>query len=148
LLKALYQTISSSIPFFFLETMSKYALITGCSKGGIGEALALEFQRKGVKVFATGRDLTKVQHLKEAGIEVLHLDVTSNESIREAVATVKRRSAGRLDFLIDNSGAGSLLILDFGLNKLTHLIINPDTSHLWPATLHLLDESKEVILIL
>jgi 1-acylglycerone phosphate reductase len=86
--------------------MVKFALITGCSKGGIGDALALEFHQKQIKVIATARDLKKVQHLKDLGIDTLQLDVTSDESVKEAVSAVHKMTGGRLDFLVNNSGAG------------------------------------------
>jgi short-subunit dehydrogenase len=35
-------------------------LITGCSKDGIGDALAQEFFSRGFRVFATARDLRKI----------------------------------------------------------------------------------------
>ena len=88
--------------------MTRFALVTGCSKGGIGDALAAEFHQRGVRVFATARDLTKVQHLKDMGLDVLSLDVTSEESIAQAVAAVRKVTGGKLDFLVNNSGAGML----------------------------------------
>jgi 1-acylglycerone phosphate reductase len=84
----------------------KLALITGCSKGGIGDALAQEFHSKGVRVFATARNLEKIEHLKKLGLDVLQLDVTSTESIRQAVAAVERETNGKLDFLVNNAGMG------------------------------------------
>lgn len=60
----------------------KSVLITGCSEGGIGDALAKEFHQKGLRVFATARDLTKVEHLKALGItDVFALDVVDEAAI-------------------------------------------------------------------
>ena len=84
----------------------KTVLITGCSKGGIGDALAREFHRKGHRVFASARNLSKVQHLDDLGIETLLLDVTDEASIKEAVKKVTEYTNGSLDFLINNSGGG------------------------------------------
>ena len=84
----------------------KSVLITGCSAGGIGEALAKEFHKKGLRVFATARNLAKVQELKELGMTVLQLDVVDDESIKQAVEKVRSLNGGRLDFLVNNSGGG------------------------------------------
>ncbi|CZR61762.1 related to 1-acyldihydroxyacetone-phosphate reductase [Phialocephala subalpina] len=89
--------------------MVKTVLITGCSEGGIGDALAQEFYRQGVRVFATARDLGKIQHLKTVGLETLQLDVTSEESIQNAVTHIKKATGGKLDFLVNNAGIGRLL---------------------------------------
>jgi NADP-dependent 3-hydroxy acid dehydrogenase YdfG len=88
----------------------KTVLITGCSKGGIGDALAQEFHRKGVHVFATARSLSKISHLKDMGITTFELDVTSPDSIRNGVSFVEKETEGRLDFLVNNAGMGTYLI--------------------------------------
>lgn len=86
----------------------KTVLITGCSEGGIGDALAKAFHKKGLRVFASARNTAKVQHLKDMGLEILQLDVTDEESIKRAVSTVKAATGGYLDILVNNSGAGKL----------------------------------------
>ena len=86
--------------------MGKSVLITGCSEGGIGDALAMEFYSKGARVFASARNLNKIKHLKAMGIETLSLDVTSPELIETAVATVCKATGGTLDILVNNSGKG------------------------------------------
>lgn len=84
----------------------KSVLITGCSEGGIGDALAKSFHRKGLRVFATARNLAKVEHFKTMGVEVLPLDVVDAASIKQAVESVRNATGGTLDFLVNNSGAG------------------------------------------
>lgn len=84
----------------------KTALITGCSEGGIGDALAREFHIQGFRVFATARNLSKVEHLKTLGIETLPLDVIDETSIKETVETVRKLTGGTLDVLVNNSGGG------------------------------------------
>jgi 1-acylglycerone phosphate reductase len=79
-------------------------LITGCSAGGIGDALAQSFHQKGHRVFATARNLSKVEHLKSMGIETVQLDVVDVSSLKNAVASVDKATAGRLDVLINNAG--------------------------------------------
>ncbi|KAL2071760.1 hypothetical protein VTL71DRAFT_12995 [Oculimacula yallundae] len=91
--------------------MVKYALITGCSAGGIGDALAQEFHAKGVHVFATARTLSKISHLKNLGLTTLELDVTSSKSIEAAITEVTKITGGKLDFLVNNAGMGSTMPL-------------------------------------
>lgn len=92
-------------------------LITGCSEGGIGDALCLEFHRRGVRVFATARNLAKIQHLKDMGIETIALDVVDNASIDAAVKTVAELTGGTLDYLVNNSGIGyQMPLLDVDLD--------------------------------
>ncbi|KAK0383163.1 hypothetical protein NLU13_9076 [Sarocladium strictum] len=93
--------------------MAPSVLITGTSKGGIGDSLAHEFHRRGYKVFATARNLQKVQHFEQAGITVVKLDVTEPETIKSAVKEVEAATGGRLDILVNNSGtAYSMTVLD------------------------------------
>lgn len=82
----------------------KSVLITGCSKGGIGSALAAEFQGRGLHVFATARSLSKMDHLSNLpNVSLLCLDVTDAASIEAAAAQV-RAATGRLDYLVNNAG--------------------------------------------
>ncbi|KAF1957634.1 NAD(P)-binding protein [Byssothecium circinans] len=84
----------------------KSVLITGCSAGGIGSALAVEFQRRGLRVFATARNLGKMEHLgKLPNVTLLQLDVTSTDSITVAAHDVVAATGGSLDILINNSGS-------------------------------------------
>lgn len=82
-------------------------LITGCSANGIGAGLAEGFKEKGYHVFATLRNPTKIplSLTNAANVTVLTLDVLSAESIAAAVERVKRETGGRLDVLVNNSGA-------------------------------------------
>lgn len=84
----------------------KTVLITGCSAGGIGDALAQAFHRKGLRVFASARNVGKVVHLREMGLEIVELDVTSDESAKRAVEHVFAATGGRLDILVNNAGHG------------------------------------------
>ncbi|KAJ6084367.1 hypothetical protein N7486_011167 [Penicillium sp. IBT 16267x] len=83
----------------------KSVLITGCSDGGIGSALSLEFQRNGFMVFATARTVSKMTELQGVpNIHLLHIDVTSHIDIRSALKTVQKATGGKLDVLVNNSG--------------------------------------------
>ncbi|KAJ5669063.1 hypothetical protein N7462_010133 [Penicillium macrosclerotiorum] len=86
----------------------KTCLITGCSSGGVGAALAEAFIDKGYHVFATARTPSKVpQTLHDApNVTVLALDVTSSESIAAVAEEVRGDTGDRLDVLINNAGVG------------------------------------------
>ncbi|KAF1971586.1 putative short-chain dehydrogenases/reductase [Bimuria novae-zelandiae CBS 107.79] len=87
-----------------MASPQRTALITGCSKGSAGEAHALEWASRGLRVFATARSLKSIQHLEEKGIEVLTLDVTSTESIAALREEITKRTGGKLDILFNNAG--------------------------------------------
>ncbi|EMR62659.1 putative short-chain dehydrogenase reductase family protein [Eutypa lata UCREL1] len=97
----------------------KTILVTGCSGGGIGAAIALELTKRGHYVFATARTVSKIPaKLSEASnVTVLPLDVTSPPSIAEAVQAVT--ASGRpLDVLFNNAGAGyTMPMLDVDVDK-------------------------------
>jgi len=75
-------------------------LITGCSDGGMGAALALEFHRIGWHVYATARDTNKMTSLRDTNVEFIQLDISSDASIAECAKRVPS-----LDMLINNAGA-------------------------------------------
>ncbi|AEO64807.1 uncharacterized protein THITE_2086300 [Thermothielavioides terrestris NRRL 8126] len=81
-------------------------LITGCSDGGLGAALAEAFARRGFHVLATLRNPAKAAELaSHPGIEVLSLDVTDTASIASCAAAVATKTGGRLDVLVNNAGS-------------------------------------------
>ncbi|PSN65483.1 putative hydroxybutyrate dehydrogenase [Corynespora cassiicola Philippines] len=80
-------------------------LITGCSDGGIGSALAAAFAQHGFHVFATARTTQSMSHLKDNGnITLLTLDVVDAKQIKDAAETVKSQTGGTLDYLVSNAG--------------------------------------------
>jgi NADP-dependent 3-hydroxy acid dehydrogenase YdfG len=90
--------------------MSKTILITGTSSG-FGRDTAETLARAGHSVFASMRDpQTKnrehAERLRAQGIEVIELDVTSDQSAEQAVQQVLAR-ADRIDVLINNAGIAS-----------------------------------------
>lgn len=88
----------------------KTALVTGTTKGGIGDYLARDLHKRGFRVFATARTPSKGEFLKEMGMEVILLDVTNSETIRAAAAEVSTLTGGKLDLLVNNSGVGMLSV--------------------------------------
>ena len=85
----------------------KTVLITGCSEGGLGDALARAFHARGLRVIATARNPKKIEHLAALGLETAILDVLSTESIQACVRQVSKLTDGSgLDILVNNSGGG------------------------------------------
>jgi NAD(P)-dependent dehydrogenase (short-subunit alcohol dehydrogenase family) len=80
----------------------KVVLITGVSSG-IGEATARLLAQRDFTIFGTARNPSGVEPIP--GVEVLPLDVCSDESVNKCVDTVVER-AGRVDILINNAGYG------------------------------------------
>ena len=84
----------------------KTVLITGCSEGGIGHNLALEWNSKGHWVFATARNVDSMTGLQDVGIECLAMDVTETESLKTVKEQIEDKTGGTLDILVNNAGQG------------------------------------------
>ncbi|KAF7116552.1 hypothetical protein CNMCM5793_005033 [Aspergillus hiratsukae] len=83
----------------------KSVLITGCSPGGIGNSIAREFHRNGLRVFATARDAKQIDDLAALGIETLDLVVDDEGSVKSCCSEVEKRLGEKgLDFLVNNAG--------------------------------------------
>lgn len=97
----------------------KTVLVTGCSPGGLGYALAEAFANKGYFVFATLRDPTKAISLARETIQVLPLEVTSQQSIDACFNHVRAATEGRgLDVLVNNAGVGYVMpLLDTSIEE-------------------------------
>ena len=77
-------------------------LITGCSSG-IGRATAVRLARFGWNVYATARRPESIGDLEAAGCKILPLDVTDEDSMREAVGSVES-AEGSVGSLVNNAG--------------------------------------------
>lgn len=90
----------------------KTVLVTGCSAGGIGAAIALALAKQGHHVFATARNTSKIPAELSGlpNVTTLQLDVTSAASVGEAAKAVTDSGRG-LDVLVNNAGAGMRLPL-------------------------------------
>ncbi|KAK0625508.1 putative short-chain dehydrogenase/reductase [Bombardia bombarda] len=97
----------------------KTVLITGCSQGGLGEALARAFLAKDFYVFATLRNVAKAGPLATLeNVEILPLEATSVESIQAAAQAVAKRTGGSLDVLVNNAGADFVMpLLDVPIDE-------------------------------
>ena len=114
----------------------KVVLITGASSG-IGKETAKLLVENGHIVYGAARRLDKMNDLKEAGIKLLEMDVTNDESmvkgIQKLIETEKR-----IDVVVNNAGYGSFGALEdvplseakyqfevniFGLARLTQLVL-------------------------
>jgi NADP-dependent 3-hydroxy acid dehydrogenase YdfG len=90
--------------------MSKTILLTGASSG-FGRITAKALAHAGHKVFASMRDPNAknrdhAQELRERGIAVVELDISSDTSVDHAVKEVLA-DAGHIDVLINNAGIAS-----------------------------------------
>ncbi len=91
----------------------RVALVTGANRG-IGYAVVEGLLALGHRVILSGRDEVAVRAAAErTGANLLVLDVTREEDVREAVRFVARRY-GRLDVLVNNAG----VLLDEGVSGL------------------------------
>lgn len=79
------------------------ALVTGASSG-IGRAAAVSLVDAGFDVVGTSRKTSTVAPID--GVTFIDLDVTSDESVSDAVGHVIERF-GRLDVLVNNAGTGA-----------------------------------------
>jgi len=90
--------------------MEKVAVVTGTSSG-IGFETALALAREGYYTYATMRDTTKSERIKELGkkenlkISVLELDVDDENSVKNAIRKILDQKQ-RIDILVNNAGWG------------------------------------------
>lgn len=88
----------------------KVAIVTG-SSSGIGFETSLMLAENGFNVYATMRDLSKSEKIlkmadnKKLQIEVGQLDVTSEQSVENAISAIVE-SEGQIDVLVNNAGYG------------------------------------------
>ena len=115
---------------------AKVALVTGGSSG-IGEATALKLHELGYTTYAAARRAERMQHLTQAGIRPLAMDVTDEESMQSGVKHILDEQ-GRIDVLVNAAGYGSYGAIEdvplseargqfevnvFGAARLTQLVL-------------------------
>ncbi|KAK5048478.1 hypothetical protein LTR84_005568 [Exophiala bonariae] len=93
----------------------KVWFITGTSSG-FGKEFARQALDRGDKVIATARTISRLQDLKQAGADILTLDVTTSPDDIKKVAEEAFNLYGRIDYLINNAGYA----LIGGIEETTH----------------------------
>ena len=83
---------------------SKVVFVTGVSSG-IGRATAIQFAKRGCKVFGSVRDAKKAEAIP--GVEFVEMDVRDAASVKQAVDVIIGKAL-RIDVLV-NSAGGTLL---------------------------------------
>jgi len=103
----------------------------------MGKATANVLHSQGYTVYGAARRTDEMNDLKEKGMGVVSLDLTTEASIIEAVNTILEKE-GRIDILVNNAGYGSYGAVEdvpldearrqfevnlFGMARLTQLIL-------------------------
>ncbi|KAI0907756.1 hypothetical protein F4824DRAFT_453767 [Ustulina deusta] len=105
------------------QSPKKSVLITGCSPGSIGDALAREFLlHDDFAVFATSLPGEELKELEELGITCFPVDVTSSESVKTLKDHVAKHLGDDLDVLINCAGMNYVMpALDVDVSELERI---------------------------
>jgi NAD(P)-dependent dehydrogenase (short-subunit alcohol dehydrogenase family) len=97
----------------------KYVLITGCSEGGLATSMIKVYLRRNYTVLATLRNISKAGALhRTENVQVLQLDITSSDSIKNCVEEVNAITGGTLDVLVNNAAVAQVMpLLDFSIEE-------------------------------
>ncbi len=91
-----------------MTSNGKVVAVTG-SSSGIGYETALAFARNGYTTYATmrnlqkGSDLSTISKKEDLPIEIIELDVISDDSVKNAIEKISSKS-NRIDILVNNAG--------------------------------------------
>ncbi len=134
------------------DLSGKSILITGTSSG-FGRLAAEHFARRGAEVFATMRNLPRpeAEELAEIAlrdnldIQILELDVLSDESVKKAVADAEAGADGKLDVIVNNAGIGITGPVEVQDMQATELAFNTNVfgpQRVWQAALPAMRAAK------
>ncbi|KAI1821151.1 short chain dehydrogenase [Xylaria intraflava] len=103
-----------------VQSATKTVLITGCSPGSIGEALAKEFLlQQNTRVYATSLPGEDLKELESLGATCFPVDVTSAESVKTLKSSVLELIGDKLDVLINCAGMNYVMpALDVDVEEL------------------------------
>ncbi|KAH7371175.1 oxidoreductase,short chain dehydrogenase-like protein [Pyrenochaeta sp. MPI-SDFR-AT-0127] len=90
---------------------SQVWLITGTTSG-FGAEFVKKLLAKGDKVIATARDTSKIEHLKNASVSILKLDLFSEQAVLDQVAADAVAIHGHVDVVVNNAGYSHFGILE------------------------------------
>lgn len=83
----------------------KVALVTGCTEGGIGHAIATELHQQGIFVFFSARRVDSIGPIPDTACKKVELDVCSDKSVQAAISSIIDE-LGHIDILVNNAGVG------------------------------------------
>lgn len=88
-----------------MELAGKTVVVTGATSG-LGQAVAIDFAKRGAKVLIVGRDSARAEETKaQAGgqVEVILGDVSTRDGAKAVAAAILARTA-KIDVLLNNAG--------------------------------------------
>ncbi|MFS8114046.1 oxidoreductase [Rhizobium jaguaris] len=87
-----------------IDNRKKTALVTGASSG-MGREIAKRLISDGFRVYVAARNVDKMRDLEKIGARALQMDISNDDEIQAAVATILAES-GSIDVLVNNAGFG------------------------------------------
>ena len=87
-----------------IDSRKKTALVTGASSG-MGKEIAKQLIADGMRVYVAARRVDQMADLARLGAHILEMDISKDEQIQVAVATILAETGG-VDVLVNNAGFG------------------------------------------